>query len=176
MFGTRGSLILNIAIASYSITHFSILFIYFILQVKQSLEKSQGVPPTPHQTAINVVKQKPLKVGVSQSPKRGLRKNYRAFPSFIFCDFDSDKDSTHLPLSPPRLAISTINIPDGRGFRLAQAIRAMERQFSDVMLMTESKIKLEAYSLNRLSYYVTCSTACLSSTKVSESGVGMVIR
>ena len=33
LFGTQGSLILDVSIASYFITNFSIIFIYFILQV-----------------------------------------------------------------------------------------------------------------------------------------------
>ena len=39
-FVTQGILILGIAIASYSITRFSILFLYFILQAKPLLKTS----------------------------------------------------------------------------------------------------------------------------------------
>ena len=64
-FGTRGSLILDISISSYSINRFSILFIYFILKVKPRLETSQGAPP-PRQTTGNVGSVNPLN---SASPR-----------------------------------------------------------------------------------------------------------
>ena len=40
------------------------------------------------------------------------------------------------PPRPPGLAIGTLNIQDGRGFGLAQAIQAVERRGFDVMLIT----------------------------------------
>ena len=45
LFGTRGNLILDIDISSYSNTLFSIIFIYFILQVKPRQDTSRGSLP-----------------------------------------------------------------------------------------------------------------------------------
>ena len=53
LFGTRGSLILDISIASYYNIIFRIIFLYFILQVKPQQETMQGVP-LPQQMAGNV--------------------------------------------------------------------------------------------------------------------------
>ena len=95
--GTRDRLILDIAIASYSITRFSILSLYFILQVKPRLETIQGAPP-PHQTAGNV-----RNGNLFQSSKGGLQKKigyryyssqYRVFPSLFFCPYASNDDPT----------------------------------------------------------------------------------
>ena len=72
-FGTRGILILDIAIASYSTTRFSILFLYFILQVKPRLETSERAP-SPHQTAGNVGNGKPLRLASSRARKGSYRK------------------------------------------------------------------------------------------------------
>ena len=103
LFGTQGRLILDISIALYSVTRFSILFFYFVLQAKLRLETSQGVPP-PHQTAGNVGNGKSLEVGVSQIPKRWLQKKiscrsyriqYRYFTSFLFWSFVSVENATH---------------------------------------------------------------------------------
>ena len=44
------------------------------------------------------------------------------------------------PQRTPGLAIGTLNIQDGWGFGLAQAIRAVERGGFDMMLLTETKI------------------------------------
>ena len=59
---------------------------------------------------------------------------------------------------------------------MAQAIRAVERGFFDVIMMTETKIKSEAYSHNRLGYDVTCSMAHPSSAGGDQSGLRMVMR
>ena len=79
-------------------------------------------------------------------------------------------------LRSPRLAIGTLNIRDGQGFGLAQAIRAVERVFFDVMLLTKTKIQSEAYSQNRLGYNVTCLTAHPSSFGVAQGGIRLVKR
>ena len=70
----------------------------------------------------------------------------------------------------------TLNIRDGWGFRLAQAIRAVERGGFDVMLLTKTKIQLEAYSHNRLGFIVTCLAAWPSSAGGAQGGVGLVTR
>ena len=44
----------------------------------------------------------------------------------------------HRPSYPPGLAIRTLNIRDGRGFGLAQAIRALELSGFDLMLLTDT--------------------------------------
>ena len=59
------------------------------------------------------------------------------------------------PPRPPRLAIRTLNIRDGRGFGLAQAIREMEHRGFERMLLTETKIFTTAYCRDRLGYKVT---------------------
>ena len=65
-----------------------------------------------------------------------------------------------LPRRRPRrqagISICTLNIQYGWGFELAQAIRAAERGFFDMMLLNETNIKLEAYSHNRFGYGLTC--------------------
>ena len=109
-FGTEGSLILDISIASYSITCFSILFIYFILQVKPRLDKIQGAPP-PHQTSNNVGNGNPSRSASPRARKGGygekiIRRFYSSqygdFPSFLFRPFASDKYATYIfPTDPP---------------------------------------------------------------------------
>ena len=45
-----------------------------------------------------------------------------------------------------------LNIQDGRGFRLVQAIRKVEHGGFDIMLLTKTKIQTEEYSQNRMGY------------------------
>ena len=71
--GTRGILIFDIAIASYSTAIFSIIFIYFILQVKPHRETIQEAP-TPHQTVNNVRNSNPLGSTSSNTRKGGYGK------------------------------------------------------------------------------------------------------
>ena len=80
------------------------------------------------------------------------------------------------PPHPPGLAIRTIIIQNGRGFGLAQAIQAVECRGFDVMLLTETKTQLDAYSHNRLSYDVTCLEEHTSSARGNQGGVGLVTR
>ena len=54
------------------------------------------------------------------------------------------------PLRPPILAIRTLNIWDGRGFGLAQAILMVESGLFHVMILTETKISMTAYCRNRM--------------------------
>ena len=59
---------------------------------------------------------------------------------------------------PPRLlglAIGTLNIQDGRGFGMVQAIRVVDRGGFDVMILTKTKISTTEYCWNRLRYEVT---------------------
>ena len=83
---------------------FSILFLYFILQVKPRLETSQGVP-LPHQTVGNAKNGNPLRLASSRSKKGGYGKKigrrsynsqYRGFLSFVFRPFAFDEDATYL--------------------------------------------------------------------------------
>ena len=109
-FGTRGSLILDIVIASYFTTIFFNSFLYFILQVKPRQETNQGVPP-PHQTADNVINENPSRLASSHTQKGGYGKllaigtmeaNTGIFHPFLFRPLGSDKDATHLlPTYPP---------------------------------------------------------------------------
>ena len=68
---------------------------------------------------------------------------------------------TALPLPrrrPPRLlglVIRVLNIRDGHGFGMAQAIRVVERGGFDVMLLTKTKISTTAYFWHMLEYKVT---------------------
>ena len=59
---------------------------------------------------------------------------------------------------------------------MAQAIRVVECRGFDVMLQTDRKIQLEAYSHNCLGYDVTCSASRLSVSGRSQDGVGLVTR
>ena len=65
---------------------------------------------------------------------------------------------------------------DDQGFGIAQAIRVVERGGNDVMMLAETKIQLEAYLHNRLSYNVTCLAAQMSSSGGAQGSVGMVTR
>ena len=80
------------------------------------------------------------------------------------------------PPHPTRIAIRALNILDGRGFGLAQAIWAVERGGFDVMLLTETKISTMVYCRNRLRYEVTCSTTRPSSARGAQGSVGLVTR
>ena len=77
---------------------------------------------------------------------------------------------------PPGLDIGTLNIQDGRGFGLAQAIRAVERGVFDMMLLTDTYIQSEAHSYNCLGYNVTCLMICPSSTRGAQGGIRLVTR
>ena len=161
---------MDIVIDSYSITRFSILFLYFILQVKPWLDTIHGATPS-RQTGGNFVKGNPLR---SESPRaRGVYgKIYAVYPtaaktgifhpSFFILLLPTrmpltfsqqiyhgdDRLQTALPLPrhwpqcPPGLTIGTLKILDGRGFGMAQAIWAVERGFFDVMLLTKTEIQL----------------------------------
>ena len=52
------------------------------------------------------------------------------------------------PPCPPGLTIGALNLRDGQGFGLAQAIQAVEHGGFDVMILTETKIQTEAYLHN----------------------------
>ena len=58
-------------------------------------------------------------------------------------------------LRPPGISIRKLNIWDGRGFGLAQAIQAVDRRGFNVMILTKTKISTTAYCRNRLGYEVT---------------------
>ena len=72
-FGSRGRLILDIAIDSYSTTLFLLFFLYFILQLKPWRNTSQGAPP-PHQTSGNIGNGNPLRSASSNNRKGGYGK------------------------------------------------------------------------------------------------------
>ena len=57
------------------------------------------------------------------------------------------------------LAIGTLNTRGGRGFRLAQAVRAVKLGDFDLMVLTESNIYTAAYCRHRLGYNIVCSPA-----------------
>ena len=69
-----------------------------------------------------------------------------------------------------------MNIQDGQGFGLAQAIRAVEREFFVVMLLTKTKIQSEAYSHNPIGYGVNVLAAHTSSAGGAQGGVRMAMR
>ena len=69
----------------------------------------------------------------------------------------------------PRITIGTLDIWDGWGFSLAQAIRAVERGGFDVMLLTETKIQSEEYLHNHLGYGMTCFAAWPYSNRDTRS-------
>ena len=52
------------------------------------------------------------------------------------------------PQLPYGIVIGTLNIWDGQGFSLAQAIKEVERGVFDVMLLTNMKISTTAYFWN----------------------------
>ena len=158
---------------------FSILFLYFILQVKTRLETSQGAP-SPHQTAGNVVNGSPSRTASSRAQKGGHGKisavdptesNMGLFhPSFFVLLFLTSipltfsfpiphgSDRLHTvpppprcrPRRPPRLKIGTLNIRYDQSLGLVQDIQAVEREGFDVMMSNETKIQSEVYLKNRL--------------------------
>ena len=69
-----------------------------------------------------------------------------------------------------------LNIRDGQGFRLPQAIRAVERGGFGMMLLTNTNISMTAYCRNRLGYEVTCLAEQLSSSGGGQGLVGLVTR
>ena len=168
LFRTQGKLILDISIASYSITPFSILFIYFIRQVKPRLETIQGAPP-PHQMVGNIENGNPLISASPRDRKGGNGKRSAVDPTAantgiflpFFFPFVSDENATYLsPTDPPwcllpaqgaaaatpparrlpGISIGTLNIWSGRGFGLAHSIWTVERVGPDVILLTKTKI------------------------------------
>ena len=80
------------------------------------------------------------------------------------------------PWRPPGLSIKTLNIQDGRGFELAQSIQTVERGGFDEMLITKTKIQLEAYSHDRLSYNMICLAARPSSYGGAQGDIGLMKR
>ena len=80
LFGTQASLILDIAIDAYSITQFSILFLYFIIKVKPRLEIIQGAPPS-HQTVGNVGNGIPSRLLSPRARKGGYGKISAVYPT-----------------------------------------------------------------------------------------------
>ena len=153
---------------------FSIIFLYFILQVKTRLETSQGVPPQPKGTVTSVMATpqdrhltEPEKWDTKNIVHRSYSSQYGAFlPYFLICPFFLTRISLtfsqpippgaeclhmapppprHWPQRPPGITIRTINIRYCRRFGLAQAIREVERGGFDVMLLTKTKIQSEAY-------------------------------
>ena len=102
-FGTQGRLILDVAIASYSITRFYSFSIFYSIGETVAGDKPGGAAPTPNGQLRQ--KRKPLDIDVFQSLKRGLRKKigciyyssqYGDFLPFLFRPFDSDEDATYL--------------------------------------------------------------------------------
>ena len=63
------------------------------------------------------------------------------------------------PPYPIGLNLVTCNIRDGRGFRLPQAIRAVQIGNYNLILMTETKIPDVVYCHNYLRYDIVCSQA-----------------
>ena len=80
------------------------------------------------------------------------------------------------PLRPLRLIIGKLNILDGRGFGMTQAIHTVEIGGFDVMILTKTKISTSAYCRNQLGYEVNCLTAQPTRTGEAQGGVGIVTR
>ena len=164
-------------------------------------DKPGGAAPAPKGWSRQ--KQKPFKIGASQSSKGGLQKNigrrsygiqYGDFSSLLFRPFASDGGATYLFLTNPPWRRPPANgafddvLPapnptrvchrdsSGQGFGLVQAIWAVERGGFDVMLLTETKIFMMAYCWIRIGYNVTCSASRLSSAGRFHGGVGLVMR
>ena len=76
----------------------------------------------------------------------------------------------------PNIAIATLNIRDGRGLGLAQAIQELECGGFDNMLLMDTKIQTEVYCHNRLGCNFTCLAARPPSAGEAKGGVGMVTR
>ena len=57
-------------------------------------------------------------------------------------------------LHPQGLSLGTFNTRNGRGFRLAYEIRAVQISSFDLMIMTETKITDQAYLCNMMVYDV----------------------
>ena len=205
LFCTRGKLILDIDIASYSITCFFYSIFIFILQVKTWLETIQGAPH-PHQTAGNIGNGNPLRSVSPRSQQAGYGKilaidpteaNMGLFPPSFFTIFFSTRTALNLsrpithssnrlhmapppkrcrPQRPPRINIRTLIIWDILGFRLVQAIWAVERGFSDMILLTKKKIQSDMYSYNPLGYNLNFLTEYTFRSRGFEDVVRLVTR
>ena len=105
-----------------------------------------------------------------------------AFPSFLFHRFVSDKDATYLFLTnplwrrlpahgaataalsapiPTRTCHQDTKCPGWPGLWAGAVHLGGITRYFDVMLLTKTKIQIEAYSHNRLIYNVTFLTAFL---------------
>ena len=204
LFDTRGSLIIDVDIASYSTTIFLLLLSVLLYRWNRGWGQARGRQP--HQTASNVGNGNPSRLASSRAWKGAYGKisavdpteaNLELFHTSFFVIFFP----TRMPLTfswtiphgagllhmallllhrqprhPLGIAIRTLNIRDGRGFGMVQAIRSVERGGFYLMLPTKTNIHSETYLHNHLGYNVTCLTAQPSSAGGSQGGVGLVTR
>ena len=77
---------------------------------------------------------------------------------------------------PPGLAIGTLNIHDGRGFGIAQAVQSDKLGGFNLMFLTETKISTTVYFRNRLGYNIFCSTDRPASAGGSQGGMNLVLQ
>ena len=172
--------------------------------MKPRLETSQGAP-LPHQMAGNPRNGNPLRLVSPRSRKGGYGKisadptaanTGLLLPYFFVLLFPTrmplkfsrpiSHGANQLHTVPPPLHfwtrrphgiyIGTLNIQDGRGFGMAQAIQAVERGFFDLMPLTDAKIQSDAYSHNRIGYNMTCLTACPSRSRGAQGDNRLLTR
>ena len=79
-------------------------------------------------------------------------------------------------LTPTRACYQDTEHPGWPGLRAGAGHPGGGTRFFYVMLLTKTKIQLEAYSHNRLGYDVTCLAARLSSARGAQGGVRLVTR
>ena len=93
-------------------------------------------------------------------------------------------DHPHSAPPPPRrrkpcpqgLSIGIYNIRDGQGFRLAQAIRAVQVGGFNLMVLTETKVTRKSYCHTRLGLEVVCSLVINTDAGGLQWGLGLVVR
>ena len=80
------------------------------------------------------------------------------------------------PMRPRWLFLRTLNLRDGRGSGLAQAIRAVYIGVFDLMILMETNITSQYYCSNRLGYSVVWLTRIMKMDVSVHGGVGLVVQ
>ena len=184
LFGTRGSLILEIVISPYKITILLYFFSIFYSTGKTAAGDKNPAPPHPTPPIGQYRRKRQFTSAPAISLYGGylhtatelkIHRNYIAHCGDYFwghcTDFNISSRMTisfthpiwhganriHLEFPPPHhriprppgIAIVIINIWNGRGFRIAQVVRAVELGSFNLMVLTETKISIVAYFCNQ---------------------------
>ena len=75
---------------------------------------------------------------------------------------------------PLRISLGTLNINDGRGSGIAQAIWAVQIDGFDLIILTETNITYHSYCCNGLWYDVVCSTIIMAASGGAQGYVAFI--